>query len=103
MLEPKILSSSMNLNALAVLISLFAGLKLFGVVGVFLGPLILVIFVIFIDIGVVRDLADFVKYGFKEDENIRNDGDKHLNYVHINITDERNFYYVTIAMEYVAI
>jgi len=77
MLEPKILSSSMNLNALAVLISLFAGLKLFGVVGVFLGPLILVIFVIFIDIGVVRDLADFVKYGFKEDENIRNDGDKH--------------------------
>src|SRR5690625_2390557 len=76
-LEPKILSSSMNLNALAVLISLFAGLKLFGVVGVFLGPLILVIFVIFIDIGVVRDLADFVKYGFKEDENIRNDGDKH--------------------------
>src|SRR5690625_8011015 len=57
MLEPKILSSSMNLNALAVLISLFAGLKLFGVVGVFLGPLILVIFVIFIDLGVVRDLA----------------------------------------------
>jgi len=74
MLEPKILSSSMNLNALAVLISLFAGLKLFGVVGVFLGPLILVIFVIFIDIGVVKDLADFVKYGFKEDENIRNTG-----------------------------
>ena len=77
MLEPKILSSSMNLNAIAVLISLFAGLKLFGVVGVFLGPLILVIFVILIDIGVVRDLADFVKYGFKEDENIRKDGDKH--------------------------
>jgi len=77
MLEPKILSSSMNLNAIAVLISLFAGLKLFGVVGVFLGPLILVIFVIFIDIGVVRDLADFVKYGFKEDENIRKDGNKH--------------------------
>src|SRR5699024_9101448 len=77
MLEPKILSSSMNLNALAVLISLFAGLKLFGVVGVFLGPLILVIFVIFIDIGVVRDLADFVKYGFQEDVNIRKDGNKH--------------------------
>jgi sporulation integral membrane protein YtvI len=67
-LEPKILSSSMNLNTLAVLISLFAGLKVFGIVGVFLGPLVLVIIVIFIDIGVAADLANFIRYGFKADD-----------------------------------
>lgn len=66
-IEPKILSSSMNLDALAVLISLFVGLQLFGMVGVFLGPIILVIFIIFKDIGVVRDLMNFIKFGFKEE------------------------------------
>ncbi|PYZ92342.1 sporulation integral membrane protein YtvI [Salipaludibacillus keqinensis] len=66
-IEPKILSSSMNLNALAVLISLFVGFQIFGVVGVFLGPLILVVLVIFKDIGVAHDLLTFIRDGFKED------------------------------------
>ncbi|RKL66178.1 sporulation integral membrane protein YtvI [Salipaludibacillus neizhouensis] len=66
-IEPKILSSSMNLNALAVLVSLFVGFQIFGILGVFLGPLILVILVIFKDIGLADDVSNFVKHGFKED------------------------------------
>lgn len=66
-IEPKVLSSSMNLNPLAVLISLFVGLQMFGAVGLFLGPAILVIIVILIDIGVGDDIIHFIKYGFKSD------------------------------------
>ncbi|RNA66826.1 sporulation integral membrane protein YtvI [Alteribacter keqinensis] len=67
-LEPKILSSSMNLHPLAVLISLFAGLQVFGAFGLFLGPLFLVIIVILKDIGVIEDIKQFVKHGFKEEK-----------------------------------
>ncbi|WP_404454957.1 sporulation integral membrane protein YtvI [Oceanobacillus kapialis] len=67
-IEPKILSSSMNLDALAVLISLFVGLQLFGMIGVFVGPILLVMFIILDDIGVVRDVKNFIKYGFKEEQ-----------------------------------
>ncbi|WP_375536429.1 sporulation integral membrane protein YtvI [Alteribacillus sp. HJP-4] len=63
-IEPKVLSSSMNLNPLAVLISLFAGLKLFGAAGLFFGPAFLVLVVILIDIGVIEDLRKFIRYGF---------------------------------------
>ncbi|RSL31664.1 sporulation integral membrane protein YtvI [Salibacterium salarium] len=66
-IEPKVLSSSMNLNPIAVLVSLFAGLQLFGAVGLLLGPVLLVLIVIFIDIGVFKDLKQFIMYGFKED------------------------------------
>ncbi|QKS73181.1 sporulation integral membrane protein YtvI [Paenalkalicoccus suaedae] len=65
-IEPKVLSSSMNLNTLAVLIALFVGFQLFGVIGVFLGPLLLVVLVIFKDIGVLGGLLDFIKNGFKD-------------------------------------
>ncbi|SFF02404.1 sporulation integral membrane protein YtvI [Alteribacillus iranensis] len=66
-IEPKVLSSSMNLNPIAVLVSLFAGLKLFGAVGLFLGPALLVIIVILMDIGVTRDVWTFIKYGFRDE------------------------------------
>ncbi|MGY4690599.1 sporulation integral membrane protein YtvI [Salibacterium sp. K-3] len=65
-IEPKVLSSSMNLNPIAVLVSLFAGLQMFGAVGLLLGPVLLVLIVILIDIGVFGDLKQFVVYGFKE-------------------------------------
>lgn len=67
-LEPKILSTSMNINALAALISLFVGIKLFGVFGVFLGPLLLVLLVVIIDVGLAKDLVGFVRNGFKDDK-----------------------------------
>lgn len=66
-IEPKILSSSMNLNALAVLVSLFIGFQIFGIVGLFLGPLILVILVIFKDIGVAHEFFIFIRDGFKKE------------------------------------
>ncbi|UTR08927.1 sporulation integral membrane protein YtvI [Evansella sp. LMS18] len=71
-IEPKILSSSMNLNALSVLISLFIGYQLFGVVGVFLGPFILVLLVILKDVGVFHSLGHFVRDGWKQEEDSNN-------------------------------
>ncbi|WP_096439369.1 sporulation integral membrane protein YtvI [Alteribacter populi] len=65
-LEPKILSSSMNLHPLSVLISLFAGLQVFGAVGLFLGPFFLVIIVILKDIGVIEDIKQFIVEGFSD-------------------------------------
>lgn len=65
--EPKVLSSSMNLNALAVLISLFVGLQIFGIIGVFLGPFILVVLVIMTDIGVINAIKEFILKGWKEE------------------------------------
>ncbi|MFA9558579.1 sporulation integral membrane protein YtvI [Evansella sp. AB-rgal1] len=66
-IEPKVLSSSMNLNALSVLISLFVGLQIFGIVGLFIGPFILVILVILKDIGMMKEIIHFIRYGFKEE------------------------------------
>lgn len=63
-IEPKVLSSSMNLNPLAVLVSLFAGLQMFGAVGLLAGPAILVLFIILWDIGVAKDISRFIRHGF---------------------------------------
>lgn len=67
-IEPKILSSNMNINALAALISLFIGMKLFGVIGVFLGPLLLVTLVVMVEVGFLKELTNFIVYGFKEEK-----------------------------------
>lgn len=75
-IEPKILSSSMNLNALAVLISLFIGFQLFGIIGVFLGPFVLVVLVIFKDIGLMAEVGRFIQYGFKNEPHPRISGFK---------------------------
>ncbi|MBB5172297.1 sporulation integral membrane protein YtvI [Texcoconibacillus texcoconensis] len=64
-LEPKVLSTSMNLHPLGVIISMFAGLQLFGFVGLFVGPFLLVVIVILNDIGVGEDIKSFIRYGFK--------------------------------------
>ncbi|UCZ54015.1 sporulation integral membrane protein YtvI [Bacillus shivajii] len=67
-IEPKVLSSSMNLNALGVLISLFVGFQLFGIIGLFIGPFVLVIVVIMKDIGMLKDIGYFIRYGFVDEE-----------------------------------
>lgn len=67
-IEPKVLSSNMNINALAALMSLFIGMKLFGVMGVFIGPLLLVVLVVIIDVGLLKELTDFILHGFKEEK-----------------------------------
>jgi sporulation integral membrane protein YtvI len=42
--EPKILGDSVGIGALSALISLYVGFKLVGVIGVFLGPLVVIIY-----------------------------------------------------------
>ncbi|MBY7142103.1 sporulation integral membrane protein YtvI [Virgibacillus sp. NKC19-3] len=59
--EPKVLSSSMKLNPLAILVSLFAGLQLFGVIGLVIGPIILVLFITLYDANVFNGLWRFIK------------------------------------------
>ncbi|XID93563.1 sporulation integral membrane protein YtvI [Paenibacillaceae bacterium WGS1546] len=42
--EPKILGDAVGISALAALISLYVGYKLIGVAGVFLGPIVVIVF-----------------------------------------------------------
>ncbi|MFC4776354.1 sporulation integral membrane protein YtvI [Paenibacillus sp. GCM10023252] len=42
--EPKILGDAVGIGALSALISLYVGFKLVGVIGVFLGPLVIIIY-----------------------------------------------------------
>ncbi|GGG74891.1 sporulation integral membrane protein YtvI [Paenibacillus radicis (ex Gao et al. 2016)] len=43
-IEPKILGDAVGIGSLAALISLYVGFKLVGVIGVFLGPLVIIIY-----------------------------------------------------------
>jgi sporulation integral membrane protein YtvI len=42
--EPKILGDSVGIGSLSALISLYVGFKLVGVIGVFIGPLVVIIY-----------------------------------------------------------
>lgn len=42
--EPKVLSDAVGINALAALISLYIGFELLGIAGLFLGPLVVIIY-----------------------------------------------------------
>lgn len=59
-MEPKILSSSIGVDPLATLISLFVGYKLFGFLGLLLGPVILVLIQTLHKARVFRDLRNFI-------------------------------------------
>ncbi|MBU9711495.1 sporulation integral membrane protein YtvI [Evansella tamaricis] len=67
-IEPKVLSSSMNLNPLAVLMALFIGFQILGVIGVFIGPFTLVLFVILKDIGVLKSIWSFIRFGWEDEK-----------------------------------
>ncbi|WP_415812932.1 sporulation integral membrane protein YtvI [Mesobacillus thioparans] len=43
-IEPKIYSSSLGISPLASLISMYIGLKLMGIAGIFIGPIVVIIF-----------------------------------------------------------
>lgn len=62
-LEPKVLASSIGLDPLAMLIGMFAGLQLFGMFGLIIGPVILVICVAFNRAGVFRALHSYIVSG----------------------------------------
>ncbi len=59
-MEPKILSSSIGLDPLATLISLFVGFKLFGFLGLIIGPVTLVVFRALSQAHVFSDLWKFI-------------------------------------------
>jgi len=59
-MEPKIISSSIGLDPLATLISLFVGFQLFGFVGLIIGPVTLVIIRTLYTTGVFRDVWGFI-------------------------------------------
>lgn len=60
-MEPKILSSSIGLDPLATLIALFVGFKLFGFLGLIIGPVTLVITNTLYRAKVFHDLWAFIK------------------------------------------
>ncbi|WP_353854970.1 sporulation integral membrane protein YtvI [Bacillus sp. Bos-x628] len=64
--EPKVLSNSIGLNPLATLVSLFVGLKLFGFLGLVLGPASLVVWQAFHHAGVFRDIHHFIMHGIQK-------------------------------------
>ncbi|MBW4082328.1 sporulation integral membrane protein YtvI [Paenibacillus sp. S150] len=62
-LEPKVLASSIGLDPLAMLIGMFAGLQLFGMLGLLLGPVLLVVLDAFHRAGVFRALHSYIVSG----------------------------------------
>ena len=60
-LEPKILSSNIGLNPLAALITLFVGIQLWGLPGIFISPMLLVIFIALRQADILKELWQFIK------------------------------------------
>ncbi|MFD2671432.1 sporulation integral membrane protein YtvI [Marinicrinis sediminis] len=52
--EPKILGDSVGIGALSALISLYAGFKLFGMIGLFFGPIVIIIYQAMRKVGLIR-------------------------------------------------
>lgn len=59
-MEPKVLASSVGLDPLAALLGMFVGLKLFGILGLIIGPVSLVILDAFHRAHVFKDLRNYV-------------------------------------------
>jgi len=60
MIEPKVLSKSMDLNPLATLFVMFVGLKIMGVIGVLLGTVVLVILTTLYRNGIFGKIKDYI-------------------------------------------
>lgn len=52
--EPKVMGSQIGLKPLPTLIAMFIGLKLFGFIGFFLGPLLVILFTTAREAGIIR-------------------------------------------------
>ncbi|KAA8999726.1 sporulation integral membrane protein YtvI [Paenibacillus spiritus] len=63
LLEPKVLGSSIGVDPLAMLIVMFAGLQLFGAVGLLFGPVALVVLGALHRAGVFRSLRSYIATG----------------------------------------
>lgn len=63
MIEPKVLATSIGLGALSTLISMVVGLKLFGIVGVVIGPVSVVLAVALFKAHVFQDIRNYILHG----------------------------------------
>ncbi len=52
--EPKLMGSQIGLNPLPTLIAMFIGLKLFGFIGFFVGPLLVIVFTTAREAGIIK-------------------------------------------------
>ncbi|MGI5911183.1 MAG: sporulation integral membrane protein YtvI [Syntrophomonadaceae bacterium] len=57
LLEPKIVGDNIGLHPLATLISLYIGLQLGGIIGMIMGPVLLVIFIACYRVGIFKNLG----------------------------------------------
>ncbi|UHA72436.1 sporulation integral membrane protein YtvI [Paenibacillus sp. 481] len=62
-MEPKVLASNVGLDPLITLIAMFIGLKLFGVLGLIIGPVTIVLLAAIQRANVFRDLRNYVLTG----------------------------------------
>jgi sporulation integral membrane protein YtvI len=62
-IEPKILASSIGMNPLLILFSMFAGLQIFNFIGLFLGPVIVVMIFSLKRAHVFRYIVTYIKEG----------------------------------------
>lgn len=60
-LEPKLLSASIGVNPLAILAAIFLGIKLWGILGLFIAPILLVMILALYEAGIFRQLWLFIK------------------------------------------
>ncbi|USB32379.1 sporulation integral membrane protein YtvI [Paenibacillus sp. YPG26] len=63
LIEPKVLASSVGLDPLPTLIGMFVGLKLFGVLGLIIGPVAFVVISAVNRANVFRDLRNYIVNG----------------------------------------
>lgn len=54
LIEPKIIGDAVGINALAALVSMYAGFKLIGVIGLVLGPVIIIIYQALRRVGLLK-------------------------------------------------
>ena len=64
-IEPKVLASSVGLDPLPTLIATFVGLKLFGFLGLIIGPVAIVILTTCHKAGFFRDIGRYILHGNK--------------------------------------
>jgi sporulation integral membrane protein YtvI len=63
LIEPKVLATSVGLEPLPLLISMFVGLNLFGVIGLIIGPVSVIILFTFHRAGVFQNLKNYIVKG----------------------------------------
>lgn len=65
MMEPKILGSNVGLDPLLTLIALFVGFKLFGLSGLIIGPVLMVLIGALYRTHILQDIWSFILHGTK--------------------------------------